>query len=354
MFDSDSPFYTHPQEITIDSFLQTKNDEVGTETDLCDCGGEFKDKELNGLIYKICKSCGCLVKTDEVVERISISKKNITSSGGFPMVSITRKGTTVFKRTYYSNFNNGRHKKKVINDTISYIFENCKKKGIKIDPKIPIIALKYFSKINITRARIRKGVIAECIIQAYKDCGKTCNKKTVLDIMGIDSLYLSKGEKIVTRYIKPFNITDWDQKIKKDVFRMLNHMNMYSVKRHLFALNLVRYCDQTYIAIHSGDRAKCMGAIFLICQMENRMSIREFSRKQSITNNTVLTFVDQVKITLWRKPEPDTKLYPDRFTRMAMRRKNLRLIFTKHGYDIPPIINKGRFTKYFAQYNIES
>lgn len=348
----DNPFYENNDKLNSDLIIKNKIESLNINKknkDTC-CGQPFDKIEIDGGVKKLCRKCGNEIKTYEVASHVTQSRRGINT--GQSIVNTSTNGTTIVRRTCYPINDPRNYYRKVDAKNISDILRRSKLTGIKIDSYILVKALDYFDQIRknkISRSGPRNGLLAECIIQAYKYYKQSYDTTAIIKLMGIESKYLSDGTKLFTRYLKPFNIDDWMEKCKRDIKYILRQLNAYTKKRYLFCCNIVKYTAATHIAIHSGDKARCVGAIWLMAELDEKinLNIKTDIKKLYITAKTVMDFVDCVKVKMWQMPLPNNDKFPDRERRTRLRRDQLREIVEMYGYKVPIITNTGRFKKYF-------
>lgn len=350
--DDSNPFYENTDKLNSDLFIKNKVESlnVNKKTEETCCDQPFEKIEMDGGIKKLCTVCGNEIKTYEVASHISQSRKGVNT--GHSIVNTSRNGTTTVKRTCYPINNPRNYYKKVDERDINDILRRSKQTGVKIETFVLVKALEYFDEIRknkISRSGPRTGLLAECIIQAHKYFKKSYDTAAIIKLMNIKSRFLSDGIKLFTRYLKPFNIDDWMEKCKRDIKHILKQLNAYTKNRYLFCCNIVKFTAATHIAIHSGDKARCVGAIWLMAELDTNitLNIKRDPKKLYITAKTIMDFVDRVKVKMWQRPLPNNEKFPDREHRTRLRRDQLREILRRHGYAVPMVTNRGRFKKYF-------
>lgn len=325
IYDEKSNISSSPEKSndTINLFSLDENYVRKTHPDCEICNVELEPQTIDGNIHYTCLLCGF------IGEDVGESTNEESINFNMPLKMTGPKSNTYQKRVISSTTDYKNTQRKVTFDEMKKLTVFADKNSVPqhlVDKaaKDYVTLQKYFIK----RGDVRRGIMACLVYEACKNNEIDRTPKEISEMFEITTKELSEGSKLIDKarnngLLEKGNCYDekTDKKAKIDrYFSILDIDEKYKT----FVSTLIDFiCQKRKSSIHSGMKARCAGAIFILVECLdldiNRQTIAE---KCDISIATFIRFSNIVK-SIFNEQEDN------------LVRKKLSHLFKKH--EIPII-----------------
>lgn len=297
-----------------------------TDASRCICGDKYIITEYNGIKRYVCDKCGIFINTQEDF--------NITED------------TTIEyeeKRVKYGNKSGESYIRKMKDDIIRImgVVINAYNLSDEIVNNTLNIYLDMRAKI-ILRGKPRRGFIAAILHSTVN-----IPSKSLSQLFGIDSKYISSGIKMYKRELKPYFKRSLKELVTNEFgYIMPSLPPEFSKEYGSIIIDFCIICYSYYIGINTTIRTKCLGIIKYIIEAKVLTMPLTTQKFLSSCDTTINKFYDLLIIYLFAIKPKDQEATIG-FTN---RREQLRDFLNHHDIPLIQIQLRGRFKKALQSY----